>query len=83
MYFYDNYNACNALCNTVTAKHSTKKNALEIDCIIKYIENYIIVVEIHFDAYRKKKPISIQVICHSRCNLTNHINQLLLHVNCK
>lgn len=31
-----------------------KKNALEIDCIIKYIENYIIVVEIHFDAYRKK-----------------------------
>lgn len=55
MYFYDNYNACNALCNTVTAKHSTKKkNALEIDCLIKYIENYIIVVEIHFDAYRKK-----------------------------
>lgn len=35
-----------------------KKNALEIDCLIKYIENYIIVVEIHFDAYRKKTYIN-------------------------
>lgn len=26
------------------------KNPLEIDFIIKYIENYIIIVEIHFDA---------------------------------
>lgn len=50
MYFYDNYNVCNALCNTVTAKYSTWKNPLEIDFIIKYIENYIIIVEIHFDA---------------------------------
>lgn len=27
MYFYDNYNVCNALCNTVTAKYSTWKKS--------------------------------------------------------
>lgn len=49
MYFYDNYNVCNVLCNIVIVKYLIWKNFLEIDFIIKYIENYIIIVEIYFD----------------------------------